>query len=396
MYIDIALTPAEERVLLAGFLLLTLIGVVLLLRPRFFARGLGPLLRRLTHQGSKRLSESNGGLTGRSAFPLTVKAEPSARSTSIWTWTYSSWRTSWHKRVQAVRRTIDANPSEFHSGIISYWPIPTWSAWTTFPPMLSWLAGVFAEELDKPTVVELDAGLVTPLEEGSRKGSVGLGIVGVDVVKPTSTLTVDGEKGQEQPVYAASSGTGLGISDGPAAPDGFFPSDYDMTLVKPSAAPTSLLGAPLSPSDVSRTTSPLLTRRPAPSPNPENPTEVEPELIPFTPFPKPPSRPSVGSRLRRWILWSYTHLAGPVCILVMGMGVGLMILQAGQGWVRVWRIVMRSTGSVVAQADRLGKRGMSDGSVGDDGMTEVYRPEGREDFVQPLVSPRNPRQIPSS
>jgi hypothetical protein len=469
MYIDIALTPAEETYLLAGFLILILLALVLLFRPRLFSRGLAPLLNFIKSRGlgagvgSRRSSSSVGGGTGgmNGVFPLSM---PSSRKdkeggTAIQRGSSSSLGASlisgWNKRWLLIRKMIHDNPEDFGYGLASYWPIPTWSAWTTYPPVLRWLEDVFKDELDldlKMVSLAMDAEeeIVTPLEEGSRKGSVGLGIVGVDVVKPNSRSNSLVDPQQTQPTITNQKERDETREEDRTVEkpvrDGFFPVNYAMTAmttgpVQPSTSTftsTSMLGArePRSPSSTDmrspnpnqspgmgmgkgrRFTASSLhpddhptSQTQSPNLNPDNiPTSTltEPMLIPFTPFPKPlPSTSCSGnrswaSRARRLLLYTYTRLAAPVCLVAMGFALGLMVWQAGQSWGKVWRVgfgrgehgIAMTGGEVGAgqtgmEVGGLSKRGRADdqglGLERDSDETYVHRPEGGN-VVQALVS----------
>ena len=383
MYIDIALTPFEERCLLAGFLVITFIGLVLLVRPRLFTRGLAPLVTLVT--GRRRGSMSNAGvnptLPSNAVFPLSMPGknkEGTIRRPSL--------TIGWSKRFQGYKRTMLENPDEFGYGVASYWPVPTWSTWTTYAPALGWLGKQFEDELELRSTLELDAGMVSPLEEGERKGSVGLGIVGVDVsvtkiederktaVSTANVATDQTEEKGSQPENAAER-------------DGFFPPHYDMSVNNSIEAPIALLGAPPYPSNMERPTSPSISRRLTASSLPGLPEkEVEPELIPFTPFPKKPTRTSWKSHARSWLLFSHTRLAGPVCLVAMGLAIGVMCLQAGQSWIRVWKVVVTSKHDVTITGNGLAKRSMGDGFQRlEVDSSEGYQPQGN-DLVQALVS----------
>jgi hypothetical protein len=483
MYVDIALTPAEETYLLAGFLILILLALVLLLRPRLFSRGLAPLLNFIKLRGlgagveSRRNSSSFGNGTGgmNGVFPLSMPSSrkdkeggTGRRSSSSYN-LRASLKSGWNKRWQLIKKTIHDNPEDFGYGLASYWPIPTWSMWTTCPPVLRWMEDAFKYELDlmrlsKPTSMtemetemEIDPGgmdVVTPLEEGSRKGSVGLGIVGVDVVKPNSNSR---SNSLVDPAQGSSHSNGdfnkeneetreEGRTEEKPVRDGFFPVNYAMTAMttEPVQPPTStftstsMSGArePRSPSstdmrspnpDKSPGTGMTMGRRftasslhpddhptsQTQSPNADNiftSTSTEPMLIPFTPFPKSLTSTSTStsnnrswaSRARRLLLYTYTRLAGPVCLVAMGFALGVMVWQAGQSWGKVWRVVFgradQITGEEVGVGQTgtgmggLGKRGVADDQglelegVMDDGY--IYRPEGGN-VVQALVSPVN-------
>lgn len=483
MYIDIALTPAEETYLLSGFLILILLALVLLLRPRLFSRGLAPLLNLIKSRGlgagnSSRRSSSSISVGGRAGvggmngvFPLSMPSSRKDKEGAAGRRPSSSYNLGsslilgWNKRWQGVKKTIHDNPEDFGHGLMSYWPIPTWSMWTTYPPVLRWLEDVFKDDLNLdldldldskrlPSSMEVEEEIVTPLEEGSRKGSVGLGIVGVDVVKPKSSSRsnslVDPAKGsltsttdtkeEEEKLH------GDDRTEEKPVRDGFFPVNYAMTAmtVEPVQPPTStftstsMLGArePRSPSstdmrspnpDKSPGTGMTMGRRftasslhpddhptsQTQSPNADNiftSTSTEPMLIPFTPFPKSLTSTSTStsnnrswaSRARRLLLYTYTRLAGPVCLVAMGFALGVMVWQAGQSWGKVWRVVFgradQITGEEVGVGQTgtgmggLGKRGVADDQglelegVMDDGY--IYRPEGGN-VVQALVSPVN-------
>ncbi|KAH8089024.1 hypothetical protein HD553DRAFT_304974 [Filobasidium floriforme] len=488
MYIDIALTPAEETYLLSGFLILILLALVLLLRPRLFSRGLAPLLNFIKLKGlgagvgvvSRRSLSSAGNGTGgmNGVFPLSMPSSKRDQDGATGTRRSSSSLgasliSGWNKRWQLIRKTIHDNPDDFGHGWASYWPIPTWSMWTTYPPVLSCLEDVFKDDLNLDLDVnskrlslsmEVEEEIVTPLEEGSRKGSVGLGIVGVDVVKPnpnsssrsnslvdpvqgssTSTTNIKEEEGEETREEDR--------TEEKPVRDGFFPVNYAMTAVTMTTDPvqpptstsiptsTSMLGArePRSPSSTEmksqnpnqspgmgmgmtmgrRFTASSLHPDDHPksqtqSPNADNistSTSTEPMLIPFTPFPKPfPSTStstfasnnrSWASRARRLLLYTYTRLAGPVCLVAMGFALGVMVWQAGQSWGKVWRVTfgrgehgIDMTGGEVGVGQTgtgmggLGKRGVTDDQgLGLEGVMEEgygYRPEGGN-VVQALI-----------
>lgn len=471
MYIDIALTPAEETYLLSGFLILILLALVLLLRPRLFSRGLAPLLNFIKSKGlgvgvgSRRSSSSisvGGGLGSsvgppNAVFPLSM---PSSRKdkeggTAIRRRSSSSLGTNllagWNKRWQGIKKTIQDNPEGFGYGWASYWPIPTWSAWTTYPPVLRWLEDVFKDELDLDLkmvslAMDVEEEIVTPLEEGSRKGSVGLGIVGVDVVKPNSRSNSLVDSQQTQPTITnQKEGDETREEDRTVEKpvrDGFFPVNYAMTAMTTgpiqhptsTSTSTSMLGArePWSPSstdmrspnpDKSPGTGMTMGRRftasslhpddrpqsQTQSPNADNiptSTSTEPMLIPFTPFPKSltstssADKRSWASRARRLLLYTYTRLAAPVCLVAMGFALGVMVWQAGQSWGKVWRVVFGradqitggelGAGQTGMDVGGLGKRALADDQgLGLEGGSEEgygYRPEGGN-IVQALVSP---------
>jgi hypothetical protein len=487
MYIDIALTPAEETYLLSGFLILILLALVLLLRPRLFSRGLAPLLILIKSRGlgagvgSRRNSTSVGNGTGgmNGVFPLSMPSSKRDKDGTTGTRRSSSslgasLKSGWNKRWQGIKKTIHDNPEDFGYGWVSYWPIPTWSMWTTFPPVLRCLEDVFKDELDvmrlsksrststveMETELEMETGamdVVTPLEEGSRKGSVGLGIVGVDVVKANSSsrsnslvdpaqgssiidIKKEGKETREKDRF----------TEEKPVEDGFFPVNYAMTAITMNSDPvqpptsngtsTSMLGArePRSPSSTDmRSPNPnqspglgmgmTMGRRftasslhpddhpksqtQSPNPNPDNistSTSTEPMLIPFTPFPKPlpltstssSDKRSWASRARRLLLYTYTRLAGPVCMVAMGFALGVMVWQAGQSWGKVWRVVFGRADQITGEEVGVGQTGTGMGGLGKRGVTDDqglgleggseegygYRPEGGN-IVQALVSP---------
>ena len=484
MYIDIALTPAEETYLLSGFLILILLALVLLLRPRLFSRGLAPLLNFLKRKGlgagvgSRRSSSSVGGAAGvggmNGVFPLSMPSSKRDKESGTGRRSSSSYNlgssliSRWNKRWQLIKKTIHDNPEDFGYGLASYWPIPTWSAWTTYPPILHWLEGVFNDELDLDlkkvsSAMDLEEEIVTPLEEGSRKGSVGLGIVGVDVVKPNanpnsssrSNSLVDPAQGSlnlNSDIKKEEETREEDWTEEKIVRNGFFPVNYAMTAMtmttEPTHPPTSnstststpMLGArePRSPSSTDmkspnpnqrsglgldlnmgmgrRFTASSLhpddhpkSQFQSPNPDPDmltTTTEMEPKLIPFTPFPKPLTSTSTStsknrswaSRARRLLLYTYTRLAGPVCLVAMGFALGVMVWQAGQSWGNVWRVVFGrgdhgiSGEDVRAVQTGLGKRGVAEGQgfelEADSDEDYGYRPEGGN-VVQALVSPTN-------
>jgi hypothetical protein len=369
----------------------------------------------------------------------------------------------WNKRWLLIRKMIHDNPEDFGYGLASYWPIPTWSAWTTYPPVLRWLEDVFKDELNLDldldskkfsSSMEVEEEIVTPLEEGSRKGSVGLGIVGVDVVKPNpnsssrSNSLVDPAKGSS--IIDIKEGEKTredDFTEEKPVRDGFFPVNYAMTAITMTTDPiqpptststsTSMLGArePRSPSSTDikspnpnqspgmgmtmgrRFTASSLHPDDRPqsqtqSPNADNiptSTSTEPMLIPFTPFPKSltstssSDKRSWASRARRLLLYTYTRLAAPVCLVAMGFALGVTVWQAGQSWGKVWTVVfgrgehgIATTGGKVGAGQKgtgmggLGKRGLADDQgLGLQGVMDEgygYRPEGGN-VVQALVSP---------
>jgi hypothetical protein len=126
MYVDIALTPAEETYLLAGFLILILLALVLLLRPRLFSRGLAPLLNFIKLRGlgagveSRRNSSSFGNGTGgmNGVFPLSMPSSrkdkeggTGRRSSSSYN-LRASLKSGWNKRWQLIKKTIHDNPED--------------------------------------------------------------------------------------------------------------------------------------------------------------------------------------------------------------------------------------------------------------------------------------------
>lgn len=455
MYIDIALTPAEETYLLSGFLILILLALVLLLRPRLFSRGLAPLLNFLKRKGlgagfgvgSRRRSSSAGNGTGvmNGVFPLSMPSSKRDKEGATGRRSSSSYNlgssliSGWNKRWPGIKKTIHDNPDDFGYGWASYWPIPTWSAWTTYPPILRWLEDIFKDELDLDldskrvsSAMDVEEEIVTPLEEGSRKGSVGLGIVGVDVVKPNPNLNsrsnslVDPAKGSSiSTTDIKQEGEETREEDRTEEKpvrDGFFPVNYAMTAMtmttEPVQPPTStststfnsMLGAqePRSPSTTDmRSPNPnqspglgmgmTMGRRftasslhpddhptsqtQSPNPNPDNitiSTSTEPMLIPFTPFPKPLTSTSTStsnnrswaSRARRLLLYTYTRLAGPLCFVAMGFALGVMVWQAGQSWGKVWRVVFGRADQITSEEVGAGQTGIEVGGLSKRGLAD--------------------------
>ena len=131
-----------------------------------------------------------------------------------------------HARWNSI---VHSNPGEFGWGWVGVWPVPTWGMWTTWAPVVGWLGKSFevevrgyggddiAGERSGAGVDHAGAGDEDEQEHGhppglkERKGSVGLGIVGVDVITPLTSPGVDPKgKGSSDhdPLTTAGEGTG--------------------------------------------------------------------------------------------------------------------------------------------------------------------------------------------
>jgi hypothetical protein len=231
MYIDIALTPLEESIVLTTLFTLVLLVLVLLFRPRLVTRGLAPVLalvagdtaRRRRSRGVSvsvgdgRVTTGSGpgdliGLKGGSSSSLAVVVDPLTNKQPNLNIPHILQFLTLHQTRRTILNTylrwtkiIQSNPEEFGAGWMGIWPIPTWGVWTTYGPALESLGRMFEVELrvyggevrgrevgkgEGEGLVghdreDEDGQTTTTLKE--RKGSVGLGIVGVDVITPLTT-----------------------------------------------------------------------------------------------------------------------------------------------------------------------------------------------------------------
>jgi hypothetical protein len=378
MYIDISLSPWEETSLLSLLFLVLLLALLLTFRPRLLSRGLSSTL-------GLRKDSASGTTSDLPRARISISHSTPTRSR------ITRWRTRW----EYFRRAVRDNPDEFGNEWV-WLPVPTLSIWTTFDPILESVGDWFQEELEPHTrgrerIRSINSESFISDRKSSRgsRGSIGLGIFGVDSIVPSETqitipsvpLTLE-QLNQLRPEEEEEI-----LMDPPLAGGNFFTEGYEMgPTISVSRRPSLIPSPTIMTDDLQLLPSPSRTRK-----------DYAPLLSPFqTPI---PSFPGVTPKrdlkrgksiIRKSLLWTYDNLSIPSSLLLSSFGVCVIAWQAGWSWYSVLKLMshLRDVpGSSDQEATGWGKRSFDPSSnSGLAASTELGHGQMIGSVVQPIVS----------